>query len=153
MRSASFSSAPEDGADVLTALGRPLDLGYFNGSDYTPPADPTDLYLKATWSGDGVLNGDVYEMSPDPGVNIAILTFQKWDRNADVAIATGGEVYWLCVEGAAKPDVGKITLDVAGQASVNFDPAVTDLGLVVIKLMAEVPGSPVPDSAAKLGIS
>jgi len=99
--SASFSSISEDTPDVLTPLGRPLNRATYEGTTYTPPADPTKPYIKQTWSGDGTLVGDVYEMTPH-GANVATLTLQKWDENADAPINTGGEVLMLRSTRAAR---------------------------------------------------
>jgi len=150
VRSASFSSDSGDSPDVETPLGRPLALGTYDGVTYTPPADVTKPYIKLTWSGTGELNGSIYEL--DEG-ETATLTLQKWDENADQAISSGGEEYWICPNGAnSGADVGKVTLNGSGQAVVNFTANANEKGLVDILIVPVNPSSPPAKESGKLGL-
>lgn len=150
VESASFSLNPADSPDVLREEPKGNDQYTSDPPTYTPKIVP---YIKQTWSGDGTLVGDVYEMTPH-GANVATLTLQKWDENADTPLNTGGEVYWICVGGVAiKPNVGKVTLDGSGQGAVSFTPEASDLGMAHVNAMCEDTSAPRTRGEAKLGLA
>ena len=149
VRSASFSADGGDSPDVNVAA--PLPGGTFEEpSTYgAPPAAPVVPYIKLEWSGAGSPVMDACEVIAD-GVNTATLTAKKWDRTANEAIASGGESYWVRVDGAAfKPSVGKITLDVNGEGSVDFTPLTLEKGVGLISLDPATENNP-PTNTAKL---
>ena len=151
IRSAKFSDEEGDGAEVVTPLGKPLVNGFFTEEgEYTPPPSPP--YIKVDWSGSGNLVNNRYELTPN-GIATAVLTLRKWDTHTNQAIKSGGEIYWVSVSGAAvKPDVGKVILDGEGEATITFQPVVTEVGLASIQLEADT-DAPVVENIPKLALS
>lgn len=139
--SATFSSDPDSGADVVTLAGLP-ELGgrFVPPSDYTSPGD----YLVMAWSGDGTLDGDYYDLTAD-GTNKATLT-------ATAAASSGSDVYRILVEGCpVSPSPAKLTLT-NGSGSVAFTPAATLGGVAIIKLLPSDPTSPINKTTIMLSV-
>ena len=139
--SATFSSDPNSGADVVTPEGRPL-LGsrFIPPSDYTRPGDR----LIVAWSGDGTLDGDYYDLTAD-GTNKATLT-------VTAEASSGSDVYRILVEGCSvSPTPGKLTLN-NGSGSVSFTPAANLGGVAVIKLLPSDPASPINETPIMLSV-
>lgn len=148
-RSATFSLDSGDSPDVL--LNSPsLKDSFTAGGTYTQH-DASRPCLKLTWSGDGSLVGDIYEMVAN-GSNSASLSIQLWDEATDSAINTGSQLYWVQVNGTSvRPGDGRVALDGAGAGSVVFIPSVIDLGLSYITLTPVDPTSPCQKTTSKLG--
>ena len=150
-RTTTWDSVGVIGATVVQAdlVSKPVIGGtYTSSGGYVAPVRPV---LKMSWSGDGTLDGDYYDLTAD-GTKRATLTATKWDAVSDAAMPSGSDVYRILVEGCpVSPSPAKLTLT-NGSGSVSFTPAATLGGVAIIKLLPSDPTSPINETPIMLSV-